>query len=148
MEVPLTDLMTAFKYGPPRPGRRDVMALALKRVYAPPDAGDGTRILVDRLWPRGICREKARIDLWLRDIAPSAALRKRFHGNPDDWDAFRTAYFAELGGTAAQVAAKDLLGRMREGPVTLLFAARDEHRNNAVALKAWLERQMGGRTLC
>ena len=116
-------------------------ALALKRVYAPPDAGDGTRILVDRLWPRGIARDKARIDLWLKDIAPSDALRKRFHGKPDDWDAFCAAYFAELEDAAAQAAAKDLLDRLRKGPVTLLHAARDEQRNNAVALRAWLERQ-------
>ena len=70
-------------------------ALALKRIYEPPDASDGTRILVDRLWPRGIARDKARIDLWLKEVAPSDALRKRFHGKPDDWDAFRAAYFAE-----------------------------------------------------
>ena len=118
--------------------------LALKRVYEPPDAGDGTRILVDRLWPRGIAKDKARIDLWLKDIAPSAGLRKRFHGKPDDWDAFCAAYSAELEDAAAQAAAKDLLGRLRTGPVTLLYAARDEHRNNAVALRAWLERHQAG----
>jgi uncharacterized protein YeaO (DUF488 family) len=117
-----------------------VTTLALKRVYEPPDAGDGTRILVDRLWPRGIAKDKARIDLWLKDIAPSAALRKRFHGRPDDWDAFCAAYCAELEHAAARAAAKDLFGRLRKGPVTLLYAARDEHRNNAVALRAWLER--------
>lgn len=113
--------------------------LALKRVYEPADPGDGTRILVDRLWPRGIGRDKARIDLWLRDIAPSDALRKRFHGKPEDWDLFRAAYAAELESAEARAAAKDLLDRLREGPVTLLYAARDERRNNAVALKAWLE---------
>jgi len=117
-----------------------VTAIALKRIYAPPDAGDGTRILVDRLWPRGIARDKARIDFWLKDVAPSDALRKRFHGNPDDWDAFCAAYFAELEEPAAQAAAKDLLARLRKGPVTLLYAARDERRNNAVALRALLER--------
>lgn len=115
-------------------------AIALKRVYAPPHADDGTRILVDRLWPRGIARDKARIDLWLKDIAPSDALRKRFHGKPDEWDAFCAAYFAELEEPAAQAASKDLLARLRKGPVTLLYAARDERRNNAVALRAWLER--------
>jgi len=124
-----------------------VTALALKRVYEPPDAADGTRILVDRLWPRGIARDKARIDLWLKDIAPSDALRKRFHGKPDDWDAFCAAYFAELEDAAARVSAKDLLDHLRKGPVTLLYAARDEHRNNAVALRAWLERHReSGRT--
>ena len=115
-------------------------SLVLKRVYEPPGAGDGTRILVDRLWPRGIARDKARIDLWLKDIAPSDALRKRFHGKPDEWDAFCAAYAAELEAASAQAAAKDLLERLGKGPVTLLYAARDERRNNAVALKAWLER--------
>ena len=115
--------------------------LAVKRVYLPPQASDGTRILVDRLWPRGLAREKARIDLWARDIAPSDALRKRFHARPEAWAAFRSAYFAELKSAAAQAAAKDLLERLRAGPVTLLYAARDEQRNNAVALKSWLERR-------
>jgi uncharacterized protein YeaO (DUF488 family) len=116
-----------------------VTTLALKRVYAPPGAGDGTRILVDRLWPRGIARDKARIDLWLKDIAPSDALRKRFHSKPDEWEAFCAAYFAELEDPAAQAATKDLLAGLRKGPVTLLYASRNERRNNAVALKAWLE---------
>lgn len=116
-------------------------SLVLKRIYEPPDPGDGTRILVDRLWPRGIAKDKARIDLWLKDIAPSDALRKRFHGKPDDWGAFRAAYFAELEGAAAQAVTQDLLDRLRSGPVTLLYASRNEQKNNAVALKAWLERR-------
>jgi uncharacterized protein YeaO (DUF488 family) len=120
--------------------------LAVKRVYLPPDVGDGIRILVDRLWPRGIARDKAQIDLWLRDIAPTAALRKRFHGKPDAYDAFRSAYFEELKSETAQSAVKSLLDHLREGPVTLLYAARDERRNNAVALKEWLERQRKRRT--
>jgi uncharacterized protein YeaO (DUF488 family) len=109
----------------------------LKRVYDPPHADDGARILIDRLWPRGVAKD--RVDLWLKDIAPSDALRKRFHGQPEQWDAFVAAYFAELEGAAAQAAAQTLLERRRDGPVTLLYAARDEHRNNAVALKRWLE---------
>jgi len=112
---------------------------AIKRVYEPADAEDGARILVDRLWPRGIA--KARVDLWLRDIAPSDALRKRFHAKPEDWDAFCAAYFAELEGAAAQTAAADLFERLAQGPVTLLYAARDEQHNNAVALRTWLERR-------
>jgi uncharacterized protein YeaO (DUF488 family) len=118
--------------------------LAVKRVYQPPEDGDGTRILVDRLWPRGLTRDKARIDLWLKDIAPSDALRKRFHGRPDDWDAFRAAYATELAGAAAQAAVRELLDRLQNGPVTLLYAARDERHNNAVALKAWLEQRRAG----
>jgi uncharacterized protein YeaO (DUF488 family) len=116
-------------------------SLGLKRVYEPPEAGDGTRILVDRLWPRGIAKDKAGIDLWLKDIAPSNALRKRFHDKPDEWDAFCAAYFEELEHAAAQAAAKELRDRLRKGPVTLLYAAREERRNNAVALRAWLEGQ-------
>jgi uncharacterized protein YeaO (DUF488 family) len=113
----------------------------LKRVYEPPEAGDGMRILVDRLWPRGIAKDKARIDLWLKDIAPSHELRKRFHGKPDAWDEFRAAYFAELESAAAEAAVKALRHLLRNGPVTLLYAARDERRNNAVALREWIERQ-------
>ncbi|MCA1367851.1 DUF488 domain-containing protein [Bradyrhizobium sp. BRP14] len=118
-------------------------SLQLKRVYDAPEASDGMRILVDRLWPRGIAKDKARIDLWLKDIAPSDALRKRFHGKPEDWEAFCEAYAEELEGEAALAAVKELVGRLGEGPVTLLYAARDEGRNNAVALKVWLEGKRG-----
>ena len=118
-------------------------AVKVKRVYEAADDEDGQRILVDRLWPRGIAKDKARIDLWLKDIAPSHALRKRFHGKPEDWDAFRAAYAAELKGDDAQAAFKELRSRLRKGPVTLLYAARDERHNNAVALKAWLARRRG-----
>jgi uncharacterized protein YeaO (DUF488 family) len=121
-------------------------ALRIKRVYEPPTAGDGTRILVDRLWPRGISKDKARIDLWLKDIAPSGALRKRYHSQPNKWDAFCEAYYSELQGTAAHAAAENLLDHLHRGPVTLLYSARDERRNNAVALKAWLERRKKPRT--
>ena len=113
--------------------------LKIKRVYEPTDDGDGVRILVDRLWPRGINKGKARIDLWLKDISPSTELRKRFHGKPDDWEQFRIAYFAELETDAAQAAAKTLREHLKQGPVTLLYAARDETRNNALALRDWLE---------
>jgi uncharacterized protein YeaO (DUF488 family) len=119
--------------------------LTIKRIYEPVGADDGARILVDRLWPRGIAKAKARIDLWLRDIAPSDALRKRFHGKPEEWSEFRAAYFAELKGEAAEAAAQELFERLAQGPVTLLYAARDEEHNNAVALKAWLERRAKGR---
>ena len=117
------------------------MAVKLKRIYEAPTAGDGTRILVDRLWPRGIARDKAKIDLWLKKIAPSDALRKRFHGHPEDWDEFRAAYAAELKGDEAKEAVKELRKHLRKGTVTLLYAARDEGHNNAVALKQWLARR-------
>jgi uncharacterized protein YeaO (DUF488 family) len=114
---------------------------AIKRVYEPPASDDGMRILVDRLWPRGIAKDKARIDLWLKDIAPSDSLRKRFHGKEEDWEEFRKAYAQELKGEMAQAAAKVLLDHLRSGPVTLLYAARDERHNNALALQTWLKRK-------
>ena len=117
------------------------MALKIKRAYEEAARGDGMRILVDRLWPRGIAKEKAKIDLWLKEIAPSDGLRKRFHAKPEKWDAFLKVYFAELESDAAAEAAKELRRHIRKGPVTLLYAARDEEHNNAVALKAWLGRK-------
>ena len=116
----------------------------LKRVYAPPEAGDGARILVDRLWPRGISKDKGKIDLWLKDIAPSDELRRRFHARPEKWPEFCAAYAIELKGAAPQAAVKELADRRRKGPVTLLYAARDEAHNNAVALQAWLARHGKG----
>ncbi|MDQ7249579.1 DUF488 domain-containing protein [Dongia sedimenti] len=117
------------------------MPIRLKRVYEAPAVDDGVRILVDRLWPRGLSKEKARIDLWLKAIAPSDALRKRFHAKPEQWDAFIEAYFAALDSGAADDAVKELRRHLRQGAVTLLYAARDEEHNNAVALKAWLTRR-------
>ena len=115
--------------------------LRIKRVYDPPDVGDGTRVLVDRLWPRGVTRDRAQIALWLKDIAPSNTLRRLFHGDPSGWEEFKTAYYAELQQPAAQAAVNELRARLAQGPVTLLFAARDETRNNAVALKEWIDSQ-------
>ncbi len=117
--------------------------LRIKRVYKAPETEDGVRVLVDRLWPRGLSRERARIDLWLKEIAPSDALRRRFHANPAGWEDFKTAYYAELEESPAQSAVRDLLDRLTREPVTVLFAARDETRNNAVALKEWLEERTG-----
>jgi uncharacterized protein YeaO (DUF488 family) len=115
--------------------------LCIKRVYKPPDDDDGVRVLVDRLWPRGLSRELARIDLWLKEIAASNTLRRRFHSNPGGWEEFKTAYYAELHEPAAQSAIRSLLERLSREPVTLLFAARDETRNNAAALQEWLDLQ-------
>ena len=117
-------------------------ALASKRVYAPPAAGDGVRVLVDRLWPRGLSKDKAKIDLWLRDIAPSDALRRRLHANVEAWDAFVVDYGLELAQEPGASAARNLLACIRQGPVTLLYAGRNEVRNNASVLKAWLERRL------
>ena len=113
--------------------------LTVKRVYdsPAPAPGDGTRILVDRLWPRGVSKDK--IDLWLKDLAPSDALRHEFHGHPDRWDEFRAAYATELGSPSAQSALAALDAERRKGPVALLYAARDENRNKALALRLGLD---------
>jgi uncharacterized protein YeaO (DUF488 family) len=112
--------------------------LRVKRVYAPPEASDGQRVLVDRLWPRGMTKERARVDLWLRDIAPSDALRRWFGHEVGRWPEFERRYWKELEGNVGPVARLEALAR--EGPVTLLFGARDEEHNQAVALKEYLER--------
>jgi uncharacterized protein YeaO (DUF488 family) len=127
--------MNATKSFPESPG-----PLRIKRMYEPAAEEDGFRVLVDRLWPRGISKEKARIDLWLKDVAPSDALRRRVHGDPTKWGAFLADYGRELGREPARSAAASLRERARREPVTLLYAARDETRNNAVALKAWLDK--------
>lgn len=105
----------------------------IRRVYDEPAAGDGKRILVDRLWPRGIAKEKARIDQWLKEIAPSDELRKWFGHDPARWDEFRERYRREL--EAKGELLDQLRGLAGKGTVTLLFAAKDEAHNNAVALK-------------
>jgi uncharacterized protein YeaO (DUF488 family) len=114
----------------------------VKRIYASAEAGDGLRVLVDRLWPRGISKDKARIDLWLKDVAPSDALRRRVHADPDAWDAFVLDYAHELAREPARGGAEELRKHLRKGAVTLLYAARNETHNNAVALKQLLERRL------
>ncbi|PWE16860.1 hypothetical protein DDZ18_11770 [Marinicauda salina] len=110
-----------------------------KRIYAPADASDGTRVLVDRLWPRGISKAKAGVDHWLRDVAPSDDLRKRVHAGEMSFEDFVAAYARELESEPARGALAELRDLAQDGTVTLLFAARDEERNNAAALKRLLE---------
>jgi uncharacterized protein YeaO (DUF488 family) len=121
-------------------GAKSAHPFRVKRIYEPAEDGDGFRVLVDRLWPRGISKEKARIDLWLKDVSPSDDLRRRFHGEPTKWREFVAAYAKELQAEPAQAAAQTLRERARHEPVTLLYAARDEEHNNATALKALLEK--------
>jgi uncharacterized protein YeaO (DUF488 family) len=128
--------MTAAKSS----ARRSAHGFRVKRIYEPAAADDGFRVLVDRLWPRGIAKAKARIDEWLKEVAPSDALRHRFHGHPAKWDEFVAAYGHELEQEPAKTAAASLREKARHQPVTLLYAARDESNNNAIALKDWLER--------
>lgn len=108
----------------------------LRRVYEPADAGDGRRVLVDRLWPRGLTRERAAVDEWLRDIAPSDDLRRWYGHEEARWPEFRQRYFAELDANGEAVARLRVL--LAEGPVTLVFAARAETRSNAVAIREYL----------
>lgn len=118
------------------------MSFRLKRVYEPPSDDDGQRVLVDRLWPRGVSKAKARIDLWLKDVSPSDELRKSVHSGAISWADFAVAYRRELAETPAREAAAELLGMGRKRRVTLLYAAKDEAQNNAKALADWLETQV------
>lgn len=113
----------------------------LKRIYDPPALADGRRILVDRLWPRGVSKAKAQLDEWLKEVSPSHELRQRVHAGELDWDGFIAAYAAELAEEPARSAADHLLGLVRKETVTLLFAAHDMTQNNAVALRRWLEQR-------
>ena len=123
------------------------MSVRIKRVYDEPAADDGERILVDRLWPRGVSKEKAELAAWLKPLSPSDALRKRYHGDTAEsdeaWDAFRLDYFAELdaGGEEVRAALFVLDSAAAAGPVTLLYAAKSAERNNALALREWLARR-------
>jgi uncharacterized protein YeaO (DUF488 family) len=114
--------------------------LRIKRVYEPPDEHDGRRILVDRLWPRGLTKEKASIDLWLKDIAPSTELRKWFDHDPGRWEEFKERYLAELKGNTEQL--RLLKQELDKGVVTLVYAAKDEAHNQAVVIQEnrWLFR--------
>ncbi len=111
--------------------------IKIKRAYDPPKKSDGRRILVDRLWPRGISKSSAQIDLWLKEIAPSDALRKWFGHDPEKWSEFRKRYARELAGNPEAIA------QIREHGgkeiITLVYGAKDQQHNNAVALKEYLE---------
>ena len=113
--------------------------IKLKRVYLKPAKSDGCRVLVDRLWPRGLSKRQAAVDHWLRDVAPSTALRKWYGHEPDRWPEFRRRYAAELRQQQDALAALRALLK-RHKTVTFLFSSKEETLNNAAALKAWLRR--------
>jgi len=115
--------------------------IRLKRVYDSPSPEDGVRVLVERLWPRGLTREAASIDLWLKAVAPSAELRKWYGHDTDRWEEFQRRYRAELEGQPEAI--DELLALARRGPVTLVFAKKDVERSSAMALKRYLE-EVGG----
>ena len=112
------------------------MQIKLKRAYDEPAGGDGYRVLVDRVWPRGVKKDALQLDATMKELAPSTALRKWFNHEPAKWDAFRKRYFAELNDQPAAV--EKLRQKARKGIVTLVYAAKDEQHNNAVALREHL----------
>ncbi len=114
-------------------------SISLKRVYETPSRSDGCRILVERLWPRGLSKQVAKLDLWSKEAAPSAGLRRWFNHDPDKWAEFKRRYFKELRGR--QDSLDPILERVRDGKVTFVFASRESRLNNAVALKEYVERQ-------
>lgn len=113
-------------------------------MYEAPDAEDGTRILVDRLWPRGLTKEKASVDLWLKEISPSAELRKWFAHDPKKWPVFQTRYHAELEANEDLVA--QIKHEMKKGAVTLVYGAKDEEHNDAVVLLQFLRKHAAARS--
>jgi len=119
------------------------MTVSIKRVYELPSPGDGVRVLVDRLWPRGLSKQAAALDAWLKDLAPSDELRKWYHARPQQWSKFRERYLKELASDPAGKALEQLY-QLNNGHdhLTLLFASRNLERNNALVLKQLLE---GGR---
>src|SRR5207248_7265109 len=121
-------------------GNGYVMAVVIKRVYEPPSRDDGTRVLVDRLWPRGLTKAAARVDEWLRDLAPSNELRRWYHAQPGQWQAFRKKYLKELAKPEYQNGLHRLFELAHETKqLTLLFASKNESLNNAVVLRELLE---------
>jgi uncharacterized protein YeaO (DUF488 family) len=112
------------------------MQIAIKRVYEPPAPEDGFRILVDRLWPRGLTKEKAKIDLWLKAVAPSTELRKWYQHDAEKWPEFKQRYFAELDANRAELHA--LIDQLQTQDVTLLYSSKASQYNNAVALREYI----------
>jgi uncharacterized protein YeaO (DUF488 family) len=118
------------------PKRRDVR---LKRAYESADADDGLRVLIDRLWPRGVSKDAARVDVWMKDLAPSASLRKWYGHEPAKWTVFLERYFREL--DANPDAVDELRRHIARGPVTLVYGARDREHNQAVAIMEYLRKR-------
>jgi uncharacterized protein YeaO (DUF488 family) len=118
-------------------------ALKLKRIYEVQARSDGTRFLVERLWPRGVKKEQLKLDAWLKDVAPSDSLRRWFGHDPLKWHEFQKRYRTELSNNPA--AWKPILEAAKRGSVTLLYSSRDTEHNNAIVLKSFLEGRIAGR---
>lgn len=119
------------------------MEIWIRRAYEPPARGDGQRLLIDGIWPRGVAKQQLKIEAWLRDAAPSTRLRQWFDHDPERWEEFRERYFAELDQRRDVV--EDLLRRAKAGRITLVYAARDPDYNNAVALREYLRARRSSR---
>lgn len=119
------------------------MDIQIRRAYDPPGRAGGYRILVDRVWPRGVSKDELHLDEWQKDLAPSTQLRKWFGHDPERWEAFQQRYFAEL--EEKRDAIRALVKRARQGRVTLVYGARDPEHNQAVALSAYLRARAAGR---
>jgi uncharacterized protein YeaO (DUF488 family) len=117
------------------------ISIKVKRVYEAPVSGDGRRILIDRLWPRGLSKAGAKVDLWMKEISPSTELRQWYQHGPEKWPEFKKRYHAELDANPSAV--DELLALARRGELTLLFGSREERLNNAFALKEYLESKTG-----
>lgn len=118
------------------------MTVSLKRAYEKPSASDGYRILVERLWPRGVSKSAAKIDLWAKDVAPSTELRRWFDHDHEKWAEFKRRYFKELRGQ--KEALEPVLDRVRRGDVTFVFGSKEERFNNAAALREFVKRRVRG----
>ncbi|MBW1832990.1 MAG: DUF488 family protein [Deltaproteobacteria bacterium] len=114
------------------------MNVRVKRVYEPAEPGDGLRVLVDRLWPRGLSKEVAKVDLWVKELAPSTELRRWFHSEAGSWGEFQKRYSREL--SANWEVASDLRRRLGRKKTTFVFAVKDSEHNHAILLKAFLEK--------
>ena len=116
------------------------MPLQIRRVYESPSEDEGYRVLIDRLWPRGLRKDQVELDIWLKDVAPSTELRRWFGHDPSKWSEFKVRYFRELDGQPQAIA--DLVDRARNGRVTLLFGAKDAEHSNAAALVEYLSNKL------
>ncbi len=116
------------------------MAIDTAKVHDPPGPATGRRVLIDRLWPRGVSKERAAVEKWLKEIAPSDGLRRWYGHDPDKWDEFRRRYEKELAGRPAEV--EELLAMAREGDLVLVYGSKERRFNNAAALKAYLEARL------
>jgi uncharacterized protein YeaO (DUF488 family) len=118
----------------------NIKMIKIKRIYEPFDKKDGYRILVDRLWPRGMSKDKARVDLWLKNIAPSNELRKWYSHDPEKWPEFQKRYFGELADSGEEF--DKIRDKAEAGDITLLYSSKEQERNNAVALLKILKKRL------